>query len=412
MKHILLIGILLSSSAFATVWSGTKQWNSQWEAEYSNWVATKAGPNFFKELGSPYAELGLDCADVHYGLLAYFSRMHGLAFSVNRGKVSNLTTRFDKYSGERKMSEFIKFLAGSYGTESLAHNDTIPVGIRSVRPGDIFMYKVGTSGNYTRHTYIIKGINVDGTFDVMYSTQQRAKEKKPLRRRTSYDFKKAPLNTGVDKNHWGFKRQKMPHQMSISQEALGADFSQYSKARELGRLEFFRYVKRVHKTVNESAGRVIKRNFDGYCSEVQDRVGAVQAGLRALAAIGNRCMNFSEYDANSTPSRDSGIKDTIRNYTHDFQNIYNAGDFQKVEPGMASATLALFVEGALNSTEKAKLKALCPVNTSIGSLDIGSFKYNLMANRVSFHPNDNKYRRWGVQEGSATRCEAFYGYPN
>lgn len=407
MKYIFLIGILMSSSAFASVWNGSKKWDSRWEAKYSAWIANSVGPNFFKQLGGPYAELKLDCADVHYGMLAYFSRMHGLAFSVDGGRVSNKTSRFDRYGGEEKMAQFIAYLAGNYGTESLAHRDTVPVGIGSIRPGDLFMYKVGTDGNFTRHTYIIKGINPDGTFDVLYSTQQRAADGDPLRRRTSYEFKKAPLNTGVDKNHWGFRRQKMPHQMSSSQESLRADFSQYALAEQLGRLEFFRAVKRTHQSVQESPKRKIGRNFQNYCSEVQDRVGAVNSGLKAAAEIGNRCMDFQEYDANSTPSRDSGIKDTIRNYAHDLNSVSR----NKLGNDLKKASESIFKQGRLSDSERRRLNSMCRFTSGVG-IDLGNFKKNLMANQVSFHPNDNKYRRWGIAKGGVTRCQTFYGYPN
>jgi len=338
--------------------------------------------------------------------------MNSLSFSANGGNITNNTSKFDRYSGHQKMAKFIEYISQYYGTENLAHTDTIPVGIQSIRPGDLFMYKVGTDGSFTRHTYIIKGINIDGTFDVMYSTQQRAKEGQPLRRRTSYEFKKAPLNTGRDQNHWGFRRQKMPHLMSTSQESLGADFSQYSIARKLGRLEFFRYVKRTHQSVNESPKRVITRNFDNYCSEVQDRVTAVKSGLRVAAAIGNRCMNFREYDTNSTPSRDSGIKDTIRNYAYDYNRVIQEGKAGKIGGDLKRASDTIFKEGRIGSGEANRLGSMCRVNSSIGALDIGNFKQNLMANRVSFHPNDNAYRRWGFLKGEKTRCEVYYGYPN
>ena len=320
---------------------------------------------------------------------------------------------------DAKLAGFIEYLALNYGTESLAHSDTYPVGLNNIKAGDLFMYKVGSDGNFTRHTYIVKNINVDGTFDVIYSTQQRAAEGRALGRYRSFIFKKAPLNTGVDKNHWGFRRYKLPQQMSTSQEKLRvSDFSQYKIARDLvnkygverGRVQFFRNLKKGHQTVSESPKRIINRNFSNLCAGVKDRVKAVKSGLAAARKIGGRCMTFREYDANSTPSRDSGLKDDIRNYLLDYANIKNAGkkrrlgrDFRKASDALASSRPS--------RSDKKHILNMCPVRTTIGKVDLASFKTSLMANQVSFHPNDNAHRRWGVAKGRATRCETFYGYP-
>jgi hypothetical protein len=75
MKLIFLMICFVSTSAFASVWNASsgKKWNSKWQQKYMSWVATKVGPNFFKDLGGPFADLKIDCADAHYGLVAYFS---------------------------------------------------------------------------------------------------------------------------------------------------------------------------------------------------------------------------------------------------------------------------------------------------------------------------------------------------
>ena len=415
MKLLFLTTLLASSAAWGSIWTASpgKQWNSSWEKKYSKWVATQTGPNFFKKLGSPYAELKLDCADVHYGFLAYFSRQNGLPFAIKGGKVNNNSSRFDRHSSrEKRMAEFIKHVAEYNGTENLAHGDTIPVGVRSVRPGDLFMYKVGSGENVTRHTYIVKGINIDGTFDVMFSTQQRAREGRPLRRDPTYTFKKAPLNTGRDKNHWGFRRQKRPQQMAISQEKLGADFSQYALARKLGRVQFFREVKRINQRIEESPQMIASRNFKNFCSGVKNRVGLVKSGLRYAAQIGGRCMNSQEYDENSTPNNDSGLKDDITNYAIDIRNINKRRKLRKIKRTLRKVSVSIVGRGSLSKRERSRIFKMCPVKTSAGNIDLGSFKRNLVANRVSFHPNDNKFRRWGILKGNKTRCTTYYGYPN
>lgn len=406
-------------TAQAAVWTSDKEWSSEWEQKYSNWIASSVGPKFFKELGAPFDSLKIDCADAHYALLAYFARANGLHLRINKGNTTNQITRFDNIANSNKrLVAFINYMSGSFGTEALAHNDTIPVGIGSVKPGDLFMYKIRNSGEFIRHTYLVKNINIDGTFDVLYSTQARRDNGQPLNRYASYMFKKAPFNTGLDKYHWGFRRQKKSSVAHINQEdSPEADFSQYNLAFNLlnsqgstnGRLAFFREVRRVNQTVNESPNRVSERNFSSICHSVQDRVEAVQAGVNKNNALGGKCMSYEDYDAYSTPSRDSGIKDEYRSYNYDVAQVglnnlnrYNAGLFSSV-----------FKATNLTGTEISNLRQACPVATSIGEVDLGNFRYDLMVGQtVSFHPNDNIYRRWGGINGDKTRCEEYYGYPN
>lgn len=414
---VLSLNFIFVSLASASVWQSDKHWNESWQNKYSNWIATDVGPKFFKKLGSPFKELKIDCADAHYALIAYFSRMHGLHMVVNNGSFSNKTTSFDRIQNpDKRLAAFINRLSNSYGTESLAHRDSYPVGLRDIKPGDLFTYKVGTNGNYTRHAYIVKNINIDGTFDVMYSTQARRDAGQPLNRHKSFMFKKAPFNTGADKNHWGFRRAKNSGDSAVSQESLRlSDFSQYQLAFKLlkdkgftnGKLAFFREVRRLNKSVNESPNRLAERNFQAVCHSVQDRVEAVQNGVDHSKKIGGRCMEYGDYDAYSTPSRDSGIMDDYRNYHADVQSV----DQSKINSFNKNMFMYIFQKGDISLKQANSLLEACSVNTSIGRFDIGNFKKNLFGGRVSFHPNDNIHRRWGLVKGQKTRCEEFYGYP-
>ena len=332
-KIVFLLLFMFGAQAQAQIWVADKAWNQSWENKYAQWVAGNVGPNFFKELGGNYAKLRIDCADAHYALKAYFAFHNGLEFAVDGGNVTNNMTRFNNISNpEGRLIEFIKYMAGHLGTESLAHKDTYPVAINAVQPGDLFMYKIGTNGNFTRHAYIIKNINVDGTFDVIYSTQDRMRKGLPLNRRQSYMFTKAPTNRGGDANHWGFRRTKLPQHSTIAQEGLSiSDFSQYALARQVDNITFFREVRRIHQSVKESPNMALKRNFDTVCSAAQDRVDIVTNAVKFVASVGGRCLAYQEYDTYSTPSRDSGIKDNFKNYEIDFVEVMNNGHANKVD---------------------------------------------------------------------------------
>ena len=86
-------------------------------------------------------------------------------------------TEFDHLENpDDKVAALIEFLLDRIGTHSLAETDSYSVGFNDIKPGDVFMYKYCKDDSCTRHTYIIKDINADGTFDVLYGTQNRAKK--------------------------------------------------------------------------------------------------------------------------------------------------------------------------------------------------------------------------------------------
>lgn len=404
-----LLVFFFSVTVFSAVWESDKEWNESWENAYSNWVATQVGPRYFKDHSSQaFRELRMDCADVHYALKAYFSRENGLHFRINRGNTTNRTTRFDNIqNSDRRLAAFIRYLAGSFGTESLVHADTYPIAVTDIQPGDLYMYKIGTEPNVTRHAYIIKNINVDGTFDVMYSTQARMAQGLPLRRRESYVFTKAPLNRGVDRNHWGFRRAKPSGVAHISQEDLNlSDFSQYALAEQLGRRGFNQRVVELNRTISESPNRFAQRSFSSVCQSVQNRVDIVDLGLRRLRELGGACMSFRDYDAHSTPSRDSSIKDEYLNY---FEGL--EGRQSQLNREQNSLYSAVFARDTSSANEQLTYRS-CPVDTAIGDIYLNPFKTALFGGEVSFHPNDTIEWRWGKGRGSRTRCTQFYGYPD
>ena len=405
---IFLVLFYFSVTSYSAVWESNQDWNNSWKERYSNWVATEVNSDFFKSHPSaPFRALNMDCADVQYALIAYFSRMNRLNFRVNNGNTTNKTSRFDHIQGaDQRMAAFINHLKVSFGTESLAHVDTYPIAVTDIHPGDIYMYKVGSGENVIRHTYIIKNINIDGTFDVFYSTQERMNDGRPPVRIRSYVFKKAPLNTGVDKNHWGFRRQKPSGMASISQEDLSlSDFSQYELARHLGRRGFNQKVVELNRGINESPNQFAQRNFAAVCLGVQTRVDSVNAALKRKRELGGACMNYRDYDAYSTPSRDSGIKDDYLNY---FEGL--KGKQRKLNRENNSLFAAVFARNTSSSNETLTYRN-CRVDTAIGPIYLNPFKTALFAGMVSFHPNDTIQWRWGKGRGLKTSCQEYYGYP-
>ena len=214
--------LMLSAQSGASVWEHDREWGASDDLAFSRWVSRSVKTTFFKDLGGSYKYLRLDCADALYGLRIYFAAKNRISFSARKGKITNEMDRYDHIQNEdRRIAKFIAYVAGQIGTETMAHNDTYSVSIRSLRPGDLFMYKYTTNGtSYTRHSYIIKNINVDGTFDVLYSTQARRDSGRPMARVRHESFQHKPLHYGSNKYGWGFRRWKRPSQAHLNQSQI------------------------------------------------------------------------------------------------------------------------------------------------------------------------------------------------
>lgn len=419
MKFLCTLFLILTGlPARAAVWEHEpdKSWNADWHRKYANWIATEVTPTYFKDLGRPFSDLRMDCADTHYALVAYFAARHRLPFAVNLGGTTNLSNRFDHLPpGQARLAAFIAFLRANYGTESLSHRDTYPVAIKRLMPGDLFMFKVGSNGNFTRHTYIIKNINPDGTFDVLYSTQAIAEINGSLKRNRSYMFTVAPTNRGADHRFWGFRRMKLPQEAHIDQAALPqTSFEQYDWAFNLSATEFFRRVKKANQKIAESPQMALQRNFTAVCNSVKERIDAVNKGLARQRALGGACMDFTDYDAHSTPARDAGIMMEYRTYRADFDEIRNAGRLSALREETRFFTETVFTRQR-SEQEMIRLYTGCRIDFGSRrdqSTDLGSFRDALFAGWVSFHPNDTLYQRWGFEDGGPTSCPEYYGYPS
>lgn len=415
----LLFFILFFSSqwALAAVWqeSPNLQWNEEWQARYSQWIEDKVNGDYFKKLGKPYSDLRLDCADAHYGLLAMFSREHGLPFAVNLGKLTNQTTQFDYISDpDSRMATFIDYLRSNFGTESLSHLDSYSPSIESIQPGDLFMWKTGSNGNFTRHTYIIKKVNKNGTFDVLYSTQANAAAGQGLKTRTNYMFDKAPTHQGNDYQYWGFRRNKWPQEAGLSQQKISdADFQQYQWAQSLSTSGFFAKVKETLATQVEKPKDELSRLLKSLCETAQERIDIVSKAIAHQKAINGQCMNFQDFDAHSTPSRDSGLMQQYDALIDRAEYFESHGQLNGV-PESLLLTIELIYSNKLSASQSDRVYNYCPIafgKKQNQKTDLNELRLAFLAGVVSYHPNDNLWWRWGFPEGPRTQCQEFYGYP-
>jgi hypothetical protein len=406
--------LIFSFSAKAAVWEDNQAWSIQYEEEYSNWMQSNSvSENIFTNPQSPYFGVSTDCADTAYALRAIFSFEHKLPFVIyspsgSRGTnktINNRLSNWDNKTTEReRLVAMINEIGDSVGTENLAYFDSYPVSIKKISPGSVFMYKiVARFGKFIRHTYNIKNISEIGTFDVIYSTQANKAKGLPLIRRKDEEFDKLPTDP------WGFKKFRWPEQLGLEVSALPAEMNasneQFIMAKALGEREFFKMVSKTLSVTNESPAERLARSFKTVCLESQARIGYVNQGLAYLKEINNRCMNYEEFDAYSTPSRDESLKELFLRYESSYNDLIASGTINTASPELLAFSELIFKKKATN----ADLLAACPVNYRNGvSLDLSTLWKRIQNVSLSSHPNDAVEARWGESNHSNTRCKRGY----
>ena len=321
---ILFIGFLTHSminpSTHASVWDSQKSWTNDEEIKFGQWIeSTQVHPQMFSAPSSPYHGVTLDCADLMYALRAIYAFENKLPYQV-KNPVASATSKtpfftnnmalWDKLPPNKRLIKFLNYLNASLGTETLSLFDSYSPTIKSIRSGSFYMWKVvlGT-GEIVRHTYVIKSINPKGNFDLIYSTQSAAAAGRAL-----YYH----LNTQISSvyapkiKNWGFRKMKWPqHYQSNGIRPADENLEQYTLAAKLSGKEFFKLIKRTLQKTTETNSEFLKRSVKSLCDQLIDREVEVKSANTFVNSINQRCLNYQEYDAYSTPSRDLAFKKLV-----------------------------------------------------------------------------------------------------
>ena len=423
MRKLVLLGLLasLSTVASAKIYEDVNQWSDEYETKFTEWLSSdNVYPTMFTDEKSKWYGIKADCADAAYALRLIFSYENKLPFVIKnpgynrrRGNAktwSNQTSRFDKYdSAVERVIKFANYLGSSLGSEHFTANDTYPVRLDSLRGGDYFTYKYQTSAGYTRHVYNIKDVNIYGNFDAIWSNQQRKKEGRPMKMKQNMSFKHKP-----DRNYWGFKRFKRPEFITVSQinvpENLDFSTEQYNIAAEQTEKGFFKHVQQLHKQVDESVDGIISKNLKSLCEAAIERIDIVKGGVDFAKEINGRCMNYTEYDIYSTPSRDNRLQSLFETLASDWNEVLSNGEDDKVQLENSDLTKAILSADLISEDQQKKLKTFCSINYKEGGeeLTLRELNQRFKAGKVSYHPNDNIDRRWGLEKGRKTNCKVWY----
>lgn len=400
---------LATNSLQAKVWEDTQSWSMQYEEEYQEWIKSSAVyKTMFIDPKSPYYGINADCADAAYALRAIFAYEHSLPFAVknpsgSRGKnltINNSYTKWDNYGpNNKRLVAMINTIGLSVGSENLTHFDTYPIKLESINPGSVFTYKIsGAFGKFIRHVYNIKDINPVGTFNTIYSTQAIKASGEAMTHRASKDFVNLPHSP------WGFRRFRWPEYIDVGissmDPALAASNEQFELAQKLGAKEFFKHVKNLIKTEDQSPEQQIGATLNSICEEANARIKYVSQAIDYLRATNNKCMDYTDFDTYSTPARDKQLSEAFLKLK-DLQDEFSDLNFEKLD-------IAKAILGKNNTITDTQLYAQCTIAySSTTKIHLKELWRRMSKGLLSSHPNDTLEARWGAQ-ASKTKCKRWY----
>jgi hypothetical protein len=404
MKNLILkiaVTTLLISSAVASaaIYEAKRSFQAADEILYSNWVKDRVPQDIFSNPQSPYYGIKTDCADAAIALRAIYAYENQLSFQFveNEGSlITEKTTRFDNISNQsiERLKAFIAFIGENVGSEVLAKDNTYPIELKGIRPGDLYITRwQNAKGQLTRHVYIIKDILPTGDLLLFSSTTPRAvrpflpRKGMPLR-----IFKERPF---------GFRRFQAKLNGNVAKEQLENYSNMQYEALKLGEDKFFKLVKETLQNTADTLELNIQRRIENVCVALTTRVDVVEMALEAKLDLGKRCFSKDQYDEYSSPSRDRNIIQDIERLRYGYKTIVKNGMSVDLDP---TTKLGLdYLIGENESTEALEaIKGLCSVGIDI-SLDrrvimnISSFYKRYNAALVSSNPNDHLEARWGLE---------------
>ena len=345
-RYIGLLLVTLPVVSQAAIWETKNKWNPQWENRYSDWVATKYTKRFF--LDGKYGGIKHDCADSAYFARLVFAYENKLPFVIKDPRFESMSKKelaklsrdyppetnynpyaivkpwisndfdyYDKLPPKDRFRRFIRFVGEFTGTESLME-DTYPVKLsrKWFRPGVIaalprikikggpnpFLTQGSTQPDLENespgHAQIVTKVDQQGVVHYLKSTV-------PAKLQA---FQHTTLNSFVPSERGGsFRLWKQPHHYNKPETSLpGYGTDQY----ELKGV-FEDAIQKKLALVEETDDQRYTRLATEVCHQVKQRVPVVNEAWDYKQKIKGRCMDYKEFDAYSTPSRDGKIIPSI-----------------------------------------------------------------------------------------------------
>ncbi|MBG08455.1 MAG: hypothetical protein CME68_06825 [Halobacteriovoraceae bacterium] len=364
-----------------------------------------------------------DCADIIYFFRAIYSKNNNLPFAIihplkkRPTLFSNESKDFDHLPKNLRFKSFMKTISKLAGTFHLGANETYPIKINKIRPGDIYIFQLTTKKKrkIIRHAMGIKKVHPNGTMDYIYSSPRikiiNELSKKKTHKKSDLIYKKMQDPLFAPKNKLrGFRRFIWPRhmlkrrKMSIS---LKDSWLQQSKMAQIwGEDKFLKYVKKTLTKKEENIEITIKRKINDLCQLTNQRIEAVQEALDYKYKIKGRCFNYREYDIYSSPMMDYVLK---KNFNY-LRILWSKKGREIKDEKTLSTIKAIFSN---NNKKSQKLYKVCPLKIRDQKreyLNLGQIYYRLKKGLFSPNPNHSLKKRWGIDNSLSfkSKCRIYY----
>jgi hypothetical protein len=413
---IFALSVLASTNrAEAAVWETVRDWDSEWELKYSEWVKSEViHREIFSSPDSPYYGIAVDCADLILAVRTIFSAKHGLPFTLGISEAVVVTNQESWFDGiedpNRRLRAFIDYFLDDSGTDQLAKLNSYPVNPSNLRPGDIYITQwQRDDGKMVGHGHLIKDILPTGNLHLLYSTTPKAP--RILLERLGMP-RRLPIS---DSTAWGFRRLRTPEQIKMRVEQIDHFSRRQYELLNNSPTTFFDQIRDILKMEDEKIGEKIRRQAKNLCGQLVQRVSLVDLAIEQLTFRGQRTASRQEYQLYSTPALDRSIFDGIKSLIKSFnqaggnsrnmvslvgpdQSISDANQHEQKELDQ-SLTLALnYLKGVERSNRsRSALNDLCQVPIAEDSyFNLRDFFYRYSKKRLSPNPNHSWSKRWGI----------------
>ncbi len=392
-----LLVTLVAVNSQASVWQTRHQWNADFEKQFDAWVA---GPEWHKDFfvqAGPLQGLKLDCADAVYSMRLIFSAKHGLPFVIKdptggSRTITNEMSRWDSQSQSQRLRSFVTYIYGISSTRSLP-NDTYPVAVsrQAMGAGALILTDVKS-----RHTWTVKYMSETG---VPFTLSRSLPPTTPMFEHYEYPPAEYVFSGGLSpERNAGFRRFRQPSYIGRSAwEVPGYSTDQY----KIPLNNWNNTMQKKHALRAETTEERMTRLLEGACRAGRDRALVVGMGDRYLSQMSNTCMNDTQFDDYSTPSRDKRIKMSFNELTREAQ----------MSQGKLSSSLQAKIDNVLIGESSADSSANLPspyCQVTIGSglnLTLGQVYERLLEGKFSSSPHDTLKMRWGFAQFPGDRAK-------
>jgi len=399
LKYTLIVCFLIfSQTSSADVWkTGNNHWNNNWENKYRNWVAKEWKPDFFMNTKKrpQYYRIPHDCADAIYLMRAVFSYENKLPFKIHylakKNKyISNTMKNWDKFPQSQRFRKFARFMNDRVGTRTF-FRDSFPIALADIKAGDLY----AQPGS---HSYAINGVTETGVLAIMSSTTPSAP--KNMIQLYSFPFF---IPTDTVRMTDGYRRFMWPRNIDKPvQQQPGFSSEQYQIAQSVG-LNYIPFTDIIAKKLQrrkEPLEEKTMRLMHSLCSFAKERVNYVNDGLAYLNSLKKkgkrRCMNATEYDYYSTPSRDKRL---YRFFQEVYKIAYSGGKLTEDEVNAQILARTIFhpelPDGLLKELDDFCGLPIYPGNNT-KHINLRQLWKSMDARKLSSDPHAPFVNRWGL----------------